>query len=244
MFTTRIWILTYFFIFALSIGWVPSIGDAHSCGDKDARKADIVELLSDGQCTTDTSYSYNDYGCHAHWTLKELDPALDPNNEGKLVYSTGEGHGGWDVRFTDSDHPFYSITRGVVKAAGEGPNNVIAVYDEANKMMVLYLHASDVEVEVGEVVDFEDQLGNQGNESHLPITAHVHIEVRKLTSEQEAFPFDEQIEELIKPSRGKGDEDRPTIDPIPYLYEFVLWHKTEIGRQQSILWPDLKKDWE
>ena len=84
MFTTRIWILTYFFIFALSIGWVPSIGDAHSCGDEDARKADIVELLSDGQCTTDTSYSYNDYGCHAHWTLKELDPALDPNNEGKV----------------------------------------------------------------------------------------------------------------------------------------------------------------
>lgn len=70
------------------------------------------------------------------------------------------------------------------------------------------------------------------------------LSIRKLTSEQEVLPFEEQIEELVKPSRGKGDEDRPTIDPIPYLYEFVLWHKMEIGRQQSILWSDIKKDWE
>lgn len=236
MFTTRTWILTYFLIHALSLGRIISIGTAHDCGDEDARKPGIIELLSNGQCPPGIVANYNDYGCHAH------EP--DPDEPDELLYRTGEGHGGWDVDFADDNHPFYSITRGSVKAAGEGLNQVIAVYDATSNMMTLYLHASDVEVEVGEFVDFGDHLGKQGNESHQPVGFHVHIEVRKLTPEQEELSFDEQIEELIKPSRGKDDPERPTIDPIPYLYEFVLWHKTEIGKQQSILWPDLKKDWE
>lgn len=209
--------------------------DDHDCKIDDWRKVDIIKILSHGSLDF-ICYNYNDYGDNVD--------TPDPDNPDELLYPTGKGHGGWDVDFTQNDrHPFYSITRGEVMAAGVGPNKVIAVYDKINNLMTLYLHASHVHVEKGDFVDFGKHLGNQGNQSHQSIGYHVHIEVRKLTSEQTKLSFEEQIQELIKPSIGKDHSVRPTIDPIPYLYEFTKWHKAEQKRKQSILWPRLKKDW-
>ncbi len=167
-----------------------------------------------------TNHEYNGYGCSLTWKV-----------DGALVYEGG--HSGWDAQTNrtfdpDRNDRFYSLTTGKVIRADKGTSNtssVIAVYNETDQKAILYLHARDVFVEFNEDVVPGHPLGRQGNtglkSSNDTDASHVHIEVRKLTDEQMTLPFEKQMEELSKPALGKKDEDRPTIDPLPYLYASV-----------------------
>ena len=221
-------VLICIFVSILSTLQISASVHADACNGKreSQRKRELVDLVSRGSEAL-ICYSYNDYGDNVNTRKKD----------GTLLYPTGEGHGGWDVDFArENTHTFYSLSCGIVMAAGVGKNNVIAVYDHKTQKMVLYLHASHVFVKRGQWVGFGTRLGNQGNRSHQKIGYHVHIEVRKLTKEQKRLPFQEQINLLIKPSLGKGDEDRPTEDPVPYL-----WEQAGAKRKVCSLWSFFKR---
>ena len=232
--------LTNCLIFALSILLVGRIvtADPHPCpgNAEDWRIVEIAENLfrvklrhlrpDERKSIVDSTY--NGYDCG--------------HNHG--FYLRG-GHGGHDFDFIKNNHQkFYALTSGIVMAAGEGDNNVIAIYDQRTKLMVLYLHASSVEPAVkkakGKWIAVGTPLGNQGDKSHQEIGYHVHVEVRKLTPQQMKLPFEEQIAWLIQPSWGTSDEERPTIPPIPKLYDLMQWHLAEKRSRACLEWGAIK----
>ncbi len=144
------------------------------------------------------------------------------------------------------------MTTGKVIRADKGNSNtssVIAVYSETDQKTVLYLHAREVYVELNEDVKPGYLLGRQGNtglgQSNDTDRSHVHIEVRTLTKKQMDLSLEKQMEELVKPAHGKNDKERPTIDPVPYLYTLVNAAEQELNgrggneRQSS---PDVNND--
>ena len=91
------------------------------------------------------------------------------------------------------------------------PPNIIAIYGD-DGMTTLYLHASEVDVSVGQSVHAgTTRLGRQGEEDFADgvVTGpHVHIEVRKGRT--------------ILASFGAGATTDPiNVDPIPYLYQSI-----------------------
>lgn len=237
----------YSLILIVSILSISNRAKAHDCpGDEENQasiddKVDIIRLLADQEDWSEDDvnrnviYSRNDYGCHED---------LEIEHDGGWIraYPAGGGHAGWDVDFIQDDHhPFYSITRGILVAIGQGTSNTIAIYDPANGRMVLYLHASAVNrrLDVGEWIDFKTYLGDQGREG-FATGEHIHIEVRTLTARQRNLPFPEQMEELTRASRGRFDRERPTINPIPYLYHFVEWYLEEEAANACLIWAELR----
>ena len=166
------------------------------------------------------NYEYNGYGCNVSW-----------KENGEFVYDGG--HAGWDAQTISTfdskrDAKFYSLTAGKVIRADEGDSKtsqLLQFTGEADNKTTLYLHAREVYVTVGQDVKVGYTLGRQGNTglkySNDTDGSHVHIEVRTLTEEQMELSSEEQRESLMKSSAGTDDENRPTIDPIPYLYASV-----------------------
>ena len=187
------------------------IGSAERADQKDA----IVERLFKGIPHEATNHDYNDYKCKLSW-------------EGVVGGYIG-GHSGWDVQTTSQTDPnrnahFYALTTGVVIRAKDkyidtagvtvirpNPPNIIAIYGD-DGMTTLYLHASEVDVSVGQRVHAgTTRLGRQGEEDFADgaVTGpHVHIEVRKGRT--------------IFSSFGAGSTRDPiNIDPIPYFYQSI-----------------------
>ena len=172
------------------------------------------------QVDRETNHEYNGYGCNVNW-----------KENGEFVYDGG--HAGWDAQTISTFDPdrnarFYSLTAGKVIRADKGTSktsSVIAVYSEADNKATLYLHAREEYVTVGQDVKVGYLLGSQGNtgleSGNDTDGSHVHIEVRTLTEEQMELSSVEQEEWFRKSSAGTDDKDRPTIDPIPYLYASV-----------------------
>ncbi len=240
-------ILSYFLILVVFLFSISNGVTAHEChGDAEIQanidaKIDIIRLLADEDDWSEedvdrnVSYNGNDYGCHEDLLVE---------HRGRMIraYPAGGGHAGWDVVFTQDDHhPFFSITRGILVALGEGFSNTIAIYDPSNERMVLYLHASWVNrrLNIGQWIDFKTYLGDQGSEG-LATGDHVHIEVRELTVRQRNLLFPEQMEELTRASEGRFDWDRPTINPIPYLHDFAEWYLAEEAANACLIWAELR----
>jgi len=165
------------------------------------RRDKIVTVLFLDIPHEETFHEYNGYGCNLTW-----------ERDGTRVYN--EGHGGWDIQTMDKStrHLFYSLTPGEVIADGKDNNNTIAVFDTVANITTLYLHASDVLVSVGDKVEIgqkQKPLGRQGKTGNAD-SPHVHIEVR--------------VGKHVSPSNGAGDNLKPTIDPVPYLYRWVAGH--------------------
>lgn len=118
-----------------------------------------------------TNHEYNLYGARP--------------GSGCLGYDGG--HSGWDAQTQSvagavptKDEPFFSLNAGTVIRAG-GTFNEIAVYDAAENLTTLYLHARQVDVRVGQRVRVGTRLGIQGNaglSSDPTDREHVHVEVR------------------------------------------------------------------
>ena len=84
-------------------------------------------------------------------------------------------HEGIDFCRHGANVSFYSLSEGVVIAAG-GKYNQIIVYDEKRDVTFVYLHANSVKVKVGQrVYAGETELGIQGNKGCKDV--HVHVEV-------------------------------------------------------------------
>ena len=200
----------------LSSSPLPAIG----CEDGDSackknKLAEVLFNLEEGRADADTNHDYNNYGDNHNKTINGI----------RYV----GGHAGWDVQTKSvagadtANQPFYSLTDGVVIRADEGTfkqSSVIAVYNETDEKTVLYLHAREVDVYVGDpVLVGSSRLGIQGNtglgtkDGDINTAEHVHIEVQAGWS--------------VNPSWGtedRGEDKRPVyrvIDPIPYLYESV-----------------------
>ena len=177
-------------------------------------------------------HNYNYYGESCNLRISE--------NNTKCVYKGG--HAGWDVRTLSYDgeefpemknHEFHCITPGIVLANGrddngrlpecENNNRTIVIYDDINGYATHYLHASNVNfsLQIGKPVIFGETLGWEGT-CGLSQREHIHIEVRTLNrciSYENLTP--EMKNELVQSSHGTKDTVRPTIDPIPYLYDIV-----------------------
>ena len=206
----------------------------------------LAELYGIPRNTVDEKikYWYNYYGCSCEFALEEKNRAED--EPGPCVYKGG--HAGWDVRtFWDRDptlknHEFYCITPGIVLANGgrdengnlpkcnvksSKHNRTIVIYDEISGYATHYLHADNVSLslKIGEFVDFGETLGTQGN-CGLSGGEHIHVEVRALEPYcAPGIPYkyltNEMKNKLVKSSGGTKDTEKPTIDPIPYLYNSV-----------------------
>lgn len=128
------------------------------------------------------------------------------------------GHSGWDAQATAASGPFYSLTSGIVVAAGIGNCKDIAVYDPVARMTAIYLHAGSSAVEEGQLIGVGDLLGKQG--TACTGSAHVHLEVR------EGQAPVERGASLRIYARGAGLGGRyaslscnnASVDPLPYLY--------------------------
>ena len=188
-----------------------------------ARRDDIVAKLFKipwQDVDSSTFHEYNGYKCSASWKRT--------NKEGKrvLVYAGGGGHSGWDVQTQDKspNRTFFSLTAGQLTMPDEkgmtDSHNTIAVFD--GQMTTLYLHASEVLVTPDNkgMVHVGQPLGKQGKTGPLTDAVHVHIEV--------------QVGKSSTPSTSAGvrppyraDGVKPTVDPIPYLYKWVIGARTE-----------------
>lgn len=123
------------------------------------------------------------------------------------------GHSGIDMQTKDvsggatADRAFYALNKGVVLASPSNGANAIAVYNESDHITVLYLHARQVFVTPGTIVDIGDKLGIQGNEglghSDNNSNEHVHVELRS-------------GKELLGACGAST-----TLDPLDYLYDAV-----------------------
>ena len=116
------------------------------------------------------NYNYNVWG----------DPSQEKDGQ-CLGYD--DGHSGIDFQTKDvagtatADRVFYSVSKGVVIAAGTDNYNTISIYDSSNNITVLYLHARTVNVSTGDDIDIGDQLGVQGCKG-AGDAEHVHIEIQ------------------------------------------------------------------
>lgn len=215
-----------YFIFTLGILSVPSIGDTCTEGTQTVKKERIAKELFGGVKGLVVS-DYNSYKC---------------NFDGDPYKGS---HAGWDADFTSNDNQaFYSLSPGIVIRAGGDSENTIAIYDPISRLAVLYLHADYVnkELKVGDCIEYGKFLGNQGNTSFQKVGAHVHVEVRKLPESismraPRKLVYDKEVtDNLQQPSHGTKDTDRPVIDPIPYLYDFVQANApTRIGTGAEVL---------
>ena len=169
---------------------------------------------------------YNDWGC------PDLKGSGDRRCDiwGSATRSSLDGyiggHSGWDAQTLSvagdartADEWFYSLTPGEVIAVGASCNTIY-VWDKATQRTVQYLHARRVDARPGAdnaVVSVGSGLGVQGNACLLPDEAadwsetlrrsymeHVHVEVH--------------AGRVTIPSDGARGPERPTCDPIDYLY--------------------------
>ena len=172
------------------------------------QKDELVEALfklDPGSADTQTRHDYNDYACT--WPGHPYDG----------------GHSGWDV-VSDSENPvFHALIGGELIEDGDDKYNTIAVYNSDHDLTVLYLHADEVKVSMegsieDRIIEKDQPLGIQGDTSPDEIGAHVHIEV---------------VEgEWGKPSPGtdaRQEELRPSMDPVPKLYEARELDKEDVG---------------
>jgi formylmethanofuran dehydrogenase subunit C/murein DD-endopeptidase MepM/ murein hydrolase activator NlpD len=115
------------------------------------------------------NYNYNNWG------------NLDPR------YYDVFGHQGIDMQTKNvvggnADNnlePFYSVSNGkVIEADTDGKYHLISVYDASKDISVIYLHAQQIDVSVGQNIKVGDKLGIQGRQG-AENRWHVHVEVRQ-----------------------------------------------------------------
>jgi len=155
---------------------VDNAGVAAHCGDKaDATYNQTIAcyLFNKPYSTLDVAgtgvnYNYNNWGDNAS------------------LYG-GIGHAGIDMQTknvaggntSNNLEPFYSITNGKVIAAENGTTyNRVAVYDSSKDISIIYLHASQIDVAIGDIINVGDQLGIQGAQGSSDAW-HVHFEVKQ-----------------------------------------------------------------
>ncbi|TMO83487.1 hypothetical protein CWC15_14450, partial [Pseudoalteromonas spongiae] len=150
----------------------------------------------DNHCGVDDSASYNKIiACYLfNKTFVEIEDSVkgvnyNYNNWGDSpdLYQGTSGHSGLDMQTknvaggnaSNNLEPFYSVTQGKVIAAENGTTyNRVVVYDSVNDISVIYLHAYQIDVTVGDVIEVGQQLGIQGAQG-AHNAWHVHIEVRQ-----------------------------------------------------------------
>ena len=197
---------------------------AHACkGDvQDPQKRRITAVLFDleeDDVDASTNYTYNDYSCHPEWH-----PEI-PGYDG--------GHSGWDVQ-TTAEHDegrndkFYALTDGEVIRDDEeelGKTSVIAIYNPAYDITIIYLHARSVNPRLGLRVKKGNYLGRQGNtgldEDNDTNSSHVHVEIRKGEWDMPSNG--------IEVSKDIKDGEHRNIDPIPILHKML--HDVDQDRQ-------------
>ena len=135
------------------------------------------------------------------------------------------GHSGWDAQTLSvvgddtDDERFYSLTPGEV-ISGVASCNTIYVWDRATQRTVQYLHARRVDVRPGTdsaAVGVGSGLGIQGNACLLPPGAGSWSETRR-QSYMEHVHIEVHVGRVTIPSDGARGPERPTCDPIDYLY--------------------------
>jgi len=147
---------------------------------------------------TGVSYEYNKWG------------------ENPQLYSGESGHAGIDFQTKDVLNgnasqnliPFYSISTGkVIAAKYDGTYHLISVYDSMRNVSVIYLHAHQINVNIGDTIDLGQNLGVQGNQGSGNAW-HVHVEVRQGQQTYAALNKDGSI--------------NPEINIMPYLGEVAV----------------------
>jgi hypothetical protein len=131
-----------------------------------ATKEEMAKVASVLFKETATYYDYNPWGnCYSDWCSWR---------EGYIG-----GHSGIDIQTTTKSKQdmFYSVSNGIVITAGSGTYKTIAVYDASRNLTVIYLHASAVNVGMGDPVSVGTPLGKQGD-SGVSGAIHVHLEAR------------------------------------------------------------------
>ncbi|NWH05288.1 M23 family metallopeptidase, partial [Desulfobacter latus] len=123
----------------------------------------------------------------------------------------GIGHSGIDMQTKNVAggnpdnylEPFYAVTSGKVFAAENNSTyNRVVVYDAVKNISVIYLHAYQTEVSVGDYVAVGDRLGIQGAQGTNDAW-HVHVEVRPGQTTYASYTKD------------------GTLNPIPYILSYL-----------------------
>ena len=168
---------------------------------------------------------YNDWGCP---DLKDVgDRRCDIWGSATSSSLKGYigGHSGWDAQTSSvvldktDDERFYSLTPGEVIAIGRSCKTIY-VWDRATRRTVQYLHARRVDVRPGTdnaAVGIGSGLGIQGNACLLPAEAGSWSETRR-RSYMEHVHVEVHVGRVTIPSDGARGPERPTCDPIDYLY--------------------------
>ena len=169
---------------------------------------------------------YNDWGCP---DLKDVGDrrcdiwggATSSSRKGYIG-----GHSGWDAQTLSvagddktDDERFYSLTPGEVIAIGRSCKTIY-VWDRATRRTVQYLHARRVDVRPGTdnaAVGVGSGLGIQGNACLLPAEADNWSETRR-RSYMEHVHIEVHVGRVTIPSDGARGPERPTCDPIDFLY--------------------------
>jgi murein DD-endopeptidase MepM/ murein hydrolase activator NlpD/formylmethanofuran dehydrogenase subunit C len=123
--------------------------------------------------------------------LEDIDYGVNykDNNWGELDsrYYDEYGHQGIDLQTKnvasgnpyDNFEPFYSVSNGkVIEADFDGEYHLISVYDANKDISIIYLHAQQIDVSVGQSIKVGDKLGIQGRQG-AENRWHVHVEARK-----------------------------------------------------------------
>ena len=183
----------------------PITGAAHRAGGDNPpeevhRVIEVLFQLDPEDVPDEVTHNHNNYGARPH---------NDPN----LCDGYRGGHSGYDVAHGDDNARFYSLTTGEVTKIVQpdlwdrSKLSYIVVYNTTHDKTVLYLHPSEINVEIGDTVKVGTQLGRQGNTGNST-NPHVHLEVRNGLSR---FP-----------SCGIGaPANNPNENPIPFLYEQI-----------------------
>lgn len=140
------------------------------------------------------NYNYNDWG----------------ENPGYLTGCRGYdgGHSGIDMQTKDvagaatATRKFYAVSEGEVITAGGDDFNTVAIYDEDNNRTVIYLHAEELSVNIGDTVSVGDAIGVQGD-TGIPGAEHVHLEARSGRR------------------TGSACGATTTVDVVPVIYDYV-----------------------
>ncbi|MDM8555578.1 M23 family metallopeptidase [Desulfococcaceae bacterium HSG7] len=135
-------------------------------------------------------YNNNDWGGN---------PSLLPDCQGY-----DGGHSGIDMQTKDvagektGERPFYALSAGEVIAVGDGPYNILAVYDQGQDRTALYFHASKIIVNKEESVKVGDELGMQGAFG-VPAgwDEHVHFELRSGRTSEPACGAGESFDPAV-----------------------------------------------
>ncbi len=147
-----------------------------------ADRAKVASILFNGKAT------YQDYNV---WGACPVD---ENGQNWCTIQKSGYvgGHSGIDIQTTtkSKEDTFYSVSTGVVIAAGTDTYKTLAVYDSSRNITVIYLHASAVNVGIGATISaIGIPLGKQGD-SGASGKIHVHLEARsgKTTSSANGKP--------------------------------------------------------